>query len=346
MSDIKQEADAQSKLVADDMSVATDQIGQQDMMDSLDSLLDLTEYDHTDQFNSPALSAATSKSKLSYARTTTASTPSSMLSASQQMTGPSHQYDQYKQQTGFVPGALANTFAVTQNVNPQMAGYNNFEMNMFNINNSGEVFDFNTAPNGSSVSPSDMGLEFESPAADPPFFFSDQHLSSVSPSVIVPSQATRATRSPSVQAANSVSQQGQQGTDGRLWPGMHQQAAMAKAQSQQRQQQSVASQSQIKVDQQVPSQSQRTKAGQSSDPIVEQKITQILSSMRAQSTSPNDISNGTGSMHRIKKDEEDMDDDERLLASEEGKKLTSKERRQLRNKVSARAFRSRRKGKS
>jgi bZIP-type transcription factor MBZ1 len=45
----------------------------------------------------------------------------------------------------------------------------------------------------------------------------------------------------------------------------------------------------------------------------------------------------------MKKDEEDMDEDERLLASEEGKKLSSKERRQLRNKVSARAFRSRRK---
>ena len=47
---------------------------------------------------------------------------------------------------------------------------------------------------------------------------------------------------------------------------------------------------------------------------------------------------------RMRKDEEDMDEDERLLASEEGKKLSSKERRQLRNKVSARAFRSRRKG--
>lgn len=46
-----------------------------------------------------------------------------------------------------------------------------------------------------------------------------------------------------------------------------------------------------------------------------------------------------------RKDEEDMDADEKLLASEEGKKLSSKERRQLRNKVSARAFRSRRKGK-
>jgi len=48
-------------------------------------------------------------------------------------------------------------------------------------------------------------------------------------------------------------------------------------------------------------------------------------------------------VQRMRKDEEDMDEDERLLASEEGKKLSSKERRQLRNKVSARAFRSRRK---
>lgn len=48
-------------------------------------------------------------------------------------------------------------------------------------------------------------------------------------------------------------------------------------------------------------------------------------------------------IQRMKKDEEEMDEDERLLASDEGKKLSSKERRQLRNKVSARAFRSRRK---
>ncbi|KAK9368615.1 hypothetical protein V1509DRAFT_623420 [Lipomyces kononenkoae] len=38
-----------------------------------------------------------------------------------------------------------------------------------------------------------------------------------------------------------------------------------------------------------------------------------------------------------------LDEDERLLASDEGKKLSSKERRQLRNKVSARHFRLRRK---
>jgi hypothetical protein len=44
------------------------------------------------------------------------------------------------------------------------------------------------------------------------------------------------------------------------------------------------------------------------------------------------------------KDLDDMDEDERLLNSEEGKKLSPKERRQLRNKVSARHFRKRRKG--
>lgn len=43
------------------------------------------------------------------------------------------------------------------------------------------------------------------------------------------------------------------------------------------------------------------------------------------------------------RDEMDMDEDTRLLLSEEGKKLSSKERRQLRNKVSARNFRERRK---
>ncbi|CAK7215860.1 hypothetical protein SBRCBS47491_002620 [Sporothrix bragantina] len=349
MMSIKQEADTHSNSMTDNMSSAASVAGQQGLMDPIDSLLDLSEYDNVNQFNSPALSPATSKH--SFIRTTAASTPSSMLSASQQMTGPSHQYDQYKQQTGFVPGALANTFAVTQNANPQIAGYNNFDMNYVNMNGGDEMFDFNTAPNGTSVSPSDIDLEFESPAADPSFFFAEQQIPSAPASVIVPSQEVHTMQSPPVLAANGGSQQG---AVGRLWPGMHQQAAMAKAQAQQRQQQqiiqqqqrqrqSVASQGQMKPDQHMQPQSQRAKAGQPSDPIVEQKITQLLSSMRAKPSSPNGGNAGMGNMPRAKKDEEDMDDDERLLASEEGKKLTSKERRQLRNKVSARAFRSRRK---
>lgn len=46
---------------------------------------------------------------------------------------------------------------------------------------------------------------------------------------------------------------------------------------------------------------------------------------------------------RRNKDPKEMDKDERLLASEEAKKLTSQQRRQLRNRVSARHFRLRRK---
>lgn len=77
-------------------------------------------------------------------------------------------------------------------------------------------------------------------------------------------------------------------------------------------------------------------------------ITRVVAQIRADSqnasTSMQDNNQGLlPHIIRAKKDEEDMDEDERLLASEEGKKLSSKERRQLRNKVSARAFRSRRK---
>ena len=48
---------------------------------------------------------------------------------------------------------------------------------------------------------------------------------------------------------------------------------------------------------------------------------------------------------RIRTEEEDtMNEDERLLASEAGKQLSSKDRRRLRNKISAKAHRSRRRG--
>jgi hypothetical protein len=49
-------------------------------------------------------------------------------------------------------------------------------------------------------------------------------------------------------------------------------------------------------------------------------------------------------MSRSKQLRADMKDDESVLANEEGKKLSNKQQRQLRNKVSTRAFRSRTKG--
>ena len=136
---------------------------------------------------------------------------------------------------------------------------------------------------------------------------------------------------------------------GRLWPGVHQQrAALAKAQAQQKQQQQIIQQQRHTS---IGQRGQRSRAKGShppTDPLVEEKISQLLNSMRQSSVTTDGDSNDNGNMthtQRMRKDEEDMDEDERLLASEEGKKLSSKERRQLRNKVSARAFRSRRKGK-
>ena len=85
------------------------------------------------------------------------------------------------------------------------------------------------------------------------------------------------------------------------------------------------------------------------DNLREDTISRVMSEMRRNSSMSDPMSPQSGSVlphiAKMKKEEDDMDEDERLLNSEEGKKLSSKERRQLRNKVSARAFRSRRKGK-
>lgn len=125
----------------------------------------------------------------------------------------------------------------------------------------------------------------------------------------------------------------------RLWPGIHQQYAEgteAEALSQQSTQR--------------PSPSPKSKT-RKSDPVVDERISRLLCQMRQNNVATNDnnttspdVGGSSSQLARTKKDVEDMDEDERLLASEEGKNLTPGQRRQLRNKVSARAFRSRRKG--
>ncbi|KAK6353158.1 hypothetical protein TWF696_005146 [Orbilia brochopaga] len=90
----------------------------------------------------------------------------------------------------------------------------------------------------------------------------------------------------------------------------------------------------------------KKKSSAAPDPATEERIRQILEDVKRKALSSQPSIEEDASMPqiaRLKKEEDDMDEDERLLASEEGKKLSSKERRQLRNKVSARAFRSRRK---
>ena len=287
----------------------------------IESMIDFSDYDSV-PFQSPSLSPAAS-SKTPFVRPVkTETTTTSLLSTSQPLSGPSHQYDLYKQQTGLVPGALASTMAVSSN--SLIPGYTDFGADYLGLGNTEDVFDFNAAPSQASMSTPDMDMEFDSPAGDPSFFFD----STVNPSSIG-GQEPSALSSPQMMSTPTSNV-------GRLWPGIHQQqAAMAKAQAQAQQQRQRAQ----------GKQPQRPKSAQPSDPIVEQKITQLLNAMRNKSPMEDD-SQGMGHMNipRLKKDEEDMDDDERLLASEEGKKLSSKERRQLRNKVSARAFRSRRKG--
>lgn len=137
----------------------------------------------------------------------------------------------------------------------------------------------------------------------------------------------------------------------RLWPGSHSQHAAAKEQQKKLEQQRLQEQQRKAIAQQElgsAGHQRRTSQGRNkpSDPAVEERISQILRTMR-QNNARNESSSASQPVMtqpaRQRKDEDDMDEDERLLASEEGKKLSSKERRQLRNKVSARAFRSRRK---
>lgn len=287
--------------------------------DGLEGLFDFSDYDNVTTYQSPSLSPTTANKNAVFARPMGQVQAQPMPSASQPLTRPSHQYELYKQQTGIVPGALASTLAINQS--SQVAGYNGVGLEYLGLSPNEEIFDFNTAPSQGSIGASEIDMEFDSATTDQ-FFFEN----TVNPSALGDQASPNG-------VPNSMM------TPGRLWPGMHSQAANAKAQAQRQQQQQVQRQGSVQP-------KPRAKSGQPTDPIVEQKITQLLNSMRAKPA------NGDGSqsmpmlnMPKLRKDEDDMDEDERLLASEEGKKLSSKERRQLRNKVSARAFRSRRKGK-
>lgn len=293
----------------------------------LDALLDLTEYDAVPNYQSPSLSP-TSASKTTFASPVTTAVPTPSVSTQQAMSGPSHNYELYRQQTGFVPGAIANTMAVNQTNNTGYQDYNSLNY-LSSFTPEDNLFDFNTSPSQATLGGSDLEMEFDSPSDTQNFF------STVNPSSIEQDTNTM-TSPPTVNTQTS--------NVGRLWPGAHSQAAMAKAQAQQRQQmmQQQQQQQQRQSSQQPPK--ARAKAPQQTDPLVEQKITQLLNSMRAKASDPDALDQANmGNLPRAKKEDDEMDEDERLLASEEGKKLSSKERRQLRNKVSARAFRSRRK---
>lgn len=302
-------------------------------LDPLDSLLDLSEYDKL-SYQSPSISPSATKSQ--FVGRAVSNTPATLPSSTQQdLTGPSHNYGMYKQQTGIPQGAVASTLAVNQ-----MNQYGYADSYLSGIGGD-DFVDFGTAPGRNGSFNQDMDMEFDSPLGEPAFFYPEQS----SPEFVNPSTIGASSLSPCAVLPAQTS------NVGRLWPGMHQQqAALAKAQAQQKQQQQIIQQQRnnaVSGHQKQPSQRSRG-SHPPSDPIVEEKISQLLNSMRQSSVATEDgegtpNANHLSHVQRMRKEEEDMDEDERLLASEEGKKLSSKERRQLRNKVSARAFRSRRK---
>lgn len=248
---------------------------------------------------------------------------------------PSHEYERFKQQTGLpsnsVPGLTQQTNGGYQFSN---SGTGLDEMSLMGPSS------FLDAGWGSGLSMGadvNMELDLSMPGSDHAYFFPTGDASQddfVDPSAISAQEETLA--------------------NVRVWPGMHQQqAALAKAAQaqaqQQRQQQQVQQKQRASEQQQTRIQpSRRTGSHQPTDPQTEKTIARVVNQIRHNSTlsSQSDGMSPQGTLPhiaRMKKEEEDMDEDERLLASEEGKKLSSKERRQLRNKVSARAFRSRRK---
>lgn len=301
-------------------------------LDPLDSLIDFSEYE-TVSYQSPSISPSTAKSQ--FTTRSVSNTPATLPSSQPTLSKPSHNYDLYKQQTGIPQGAIANTLAVNSN-NAHISQYGFSTDYLSGLSPSDDFIDFGSAPENFN---NDLEMDFESPDVKPAFFYPESN-EFIDPSAIggssngLPAAPVLPTQTSNV---------------GRLWPGMHQQqAALAKAQAQQKQQQQIIQQQrQSSMAGQPRHSSQRPKAShQPSDPIVEEKISQLLNSMRQSSVTTegdNSTDNNMTQTQRMRKDEEDMDEDERLLASEEGKKLSSKERRQLRNKVSARAFRSRRK---
>jgi hypothetical protein len=249
---------------------------------------------------------------------------------------PSHEYARFKQQTGLPMGSIAGLSAGYGSGMPMFSSTGLDEMAMMGG-------DSMMDGGWNSGLPMDVGMNMGMDYRQNGYAFTDASQDDfVDPSAITHEEM------PNV----------------RVWPGMHQQqAAMAKAQAQAQQQQRAQhiaqhKQQQAMAQQQQQQQQNRLRSTSSvhhktpsplSDAHTEEMITRVVAQIRAdsQNASSSMQDNNQGLLPHIiraKKDEEDMDEDERLLASEEGKKLSSKERRQLRNKVSARAFRSRRKG--
>jgi hypothetical protein len=278
----------------------------------------------------PSPTPATLKREASATSTITSPSTTNIDDDLQTPAKPSHEYERFKQQTGLPSGSIAGlNAAYSSGFGFSSTGID--EMGMMGDSSMMDAGCWNTGlAMDSNINMG--GMDFQQPN----YLFSNDNTQDdfVDPS--------------SIEEAPQV----------RVWPGMHQQAALAKAQAQAQAQQQRQAQQQMALQRQAqqqqqsraqPAQPGRKTSSPLSDARTEETIARVVAQIRANSQSAaSSLGDGRQDLlpHiiRAKKDEEDMDEDERLLASEEGKKLSSKERRQLRNKVSARAFRSRRKG--
>ena len=296
---------------------------------------DIDQYLNLDNATGPSPALSPSNLKAFPVSPTPIGAPGHLQQAPKQgFSGPSHQYEQYKQQTGLPVGALANTFALNDPNNFQYSSSSIYQFDSpsdgyFGMNTvEPEFVDFNSVP-------------AQTPSADVDMEYGNMNMNLSNQNFINPAAVTSGQSNPNYTQTT---------LPGRVWPGMHQQAALAKAQQQAQQQAAIAAQRQRSASA-APSRQASAVNERESEEVVEESISRLLNRMRnssvASSAGDDGAHGGAGAnshIARLKKDEEDMDEDERLLASEEGKRLSSKERRQLRNKVSARAFRSRRKG--
>ena len=292
---------------------------------------------------SPTFSPVSSRSKSLSAPTSIPNSNTRPIQPSSQplFAPPSHQYEAYSNNNGLPVGALFEAYSVNQanqlNYGRNQPFYGTTTSDGLGLN-TGDDFAFTNGTGYNTYNTSDIDIDFGSA----PQSLLTQPVDGLDVDFVDPSAIGGQETTPQPPK--------------RAYPGMHQQqAALAKAQAEQKQKEMEAQKqhataaSSSRPSAQRPTGSSKRPA---TDPLVEEKISQLLNQMRHNSVgSSNDddaatptASGGNSHGSRMKKDEDEMDEDERLLASEEGKKLSSKERRQLRNKVSARAFRSRRKG--
>jgi hypothetical protein len=269
----------------------------------------------------------------------------------QQMSGPTHNYSEYRQATGVVvdPLALQTTLQATQHT-----GYNSYGT-IDTIPE--EQFDFN--------SPVSQLTPFPSVSPMAPQFSNFPDLSLSTPSMMNSGVDTsfgtmRSSSIGSSEPSTPLVQHSQ------VYPGIHTRQAQFQSHGQKVQQlmdQQRQTQGRQSQDRQFSQSAQSSGARMSTssqatststttrDPAVERAIYQVLHRARTASTVPptpsvSDEAELSRMAKEAKKEQDEMDEDERLLNSEEGKQLPSTKRRQLRNKVSARHFRLRRKGKN